>query len=119
MHLKLFTCKYVCWRIGDPLPFLQRVTDKAGAETRLHDIVWAELAAEIGQRPLSALVSDKEGEMVAPEIMSGVWMRCRDRADEALGIDIVDVRLKRINLPEQNKPSVFDRMREERNMIAS
>jgi len=109
---------YVCWRIADPLPFLQRVTDKAGAEARLHDIVWAELAAEIGQCPLSALVSDEKGEMTAPEIMSSVWARCRDRGAEALSIEVVDVRLKRINLPQQNKQSVFDRMREERNMIA-
>lgn len=109
---------YACWRIEDPLVFLQRVTDKAGAEARLHDVVWAELAAQIGTRPLAELVSDQAGEMAAPKIMEGVLARCRERAGPGLGIEVVDVRLKRINLPEQNKQSVFDRMRAERDRIA-
>ncbi len=109
---------YVCWRVDDPLVFLQRATDAAGAEARLHDIVWAELAAEVGTRPLSDLVSDKPNEMVAPTIMAGVLGRCRERARPGLGVEIVDVRLRRLNLPEQNKQSVFDRMRAERDRIA-
>ncbi len=109
---------YVCWRVDDPLVFLQRATDKAGAEARLHDVVWAELAAEVGTRPLSDLVSDKPGEMVAPKILADVLGRCRERALPGLGVEVVDVRLKRLNLPEQNKQSVFDRMRAERDRIA-
>lgn len=109
---------YVCWRVDDPLVFLQRATDKTGAEARLHDIVWAELAAEVGTRPLSDLVSDKPGEMAVAKIMAGVVGRCRERALPGLGVEIVDVRLKRLNLPEQNKQSVFDRMRAERDRIA-
>lgn len=109
---------YVCWRVDDPLVFLQRATDVAGAEARLHDMIWAELAAEVGTRPLSDLVSEKPDEMVAPKIMAGVLERCRERARPGLGVEIVDVRLKRLNLPEQNKQSVFDRMRAERDRIA-
>ncbi|MBN2451097.1 MAG: protease modulator HflC [Lentisphaeria bacterium] len=117
---------YVCWRISEPLAFLQRVTDRAGAEARLHDIVWAELAAAIGRCPLAALVSDQEGEMDAAKVMAGVRDRCRERVGqvpgredgESFGIEIVDVRLKRVTLPEQNRQSVFDRMRAERDRIA-
>jgi membrane protease subunit HflC len=109
---------YVCWRIENPLLFLQRMGDQPGAEARLHDIVWAELAAEIGRRPLSQLVSDQPGDMQTPEIMTMVRDRCRERIGSAFGIDVVDVRLKRLNLPEQNKQSVFDRMRAERDRIA-
>lgn len=109
---------YVCWRVDDPLVFLQRATDRGGAEARLHDIVWAELAAEVGTRPLSDLVSDKPNEMVSSKVMEGVLSRSRARALPGLGVEIVDVRLKRLNLPEQNKQSVFDRMRAERDRIA-
>jgi len=109
---------YVCWRIDDPLVFLQRATDRAGAEARLHDIVWAELAAEIGRSPLSDLVSDQPGEMKARTLLERIAEACRAQAGEALGLEIVDIRLKRINLPEQNKQSVFDRMRAERDRIA-
>jgi len=109
---------YACWRISDPLIFLQRATDTAGAEARLHDIVWAELAAEVGTRPLSDLVSEKPNEMVSDKVMAAVLGRCHERVLSGLGVELVDVRLKRLNLPEQNKQSVFDRMRAERDRIA-
>lgn len=108
----------VCWRIADPLRFLQRVTDKAGAEVRLHDVVWGELSAEIGRRPLCQLVSDQPGEVAVQEIMDGVLERCHRRIGDGYGFEIVDVRLKRISLPVQNRQSVFDRMRAERERIA-
>lgn len=109
---------YACWRIDDPLIFLQRAGDRAGAEARLHDIVWAELAAEVGTRPLSDLVSEKPEEMVSDKVMAAVLEKCQGRARSGLGVELVDVRLKRLNLPEQNKQSVFDRMRAERDRIA-
>jgi len=109
---------YVCWRIADPLIFLQSVTDIPGAEARLHDAVWADLAAEIGQRSLSALVSENVEDMETPAIMARVLDQNRDRAGASLGIELVDVRLKRVKLPEQNQQSVFDRMRAERDRIA-
>ncbi len=117
---------YVGWQISDPLRFLQAVTNVAGAELRLHDIVWAELAATLGEHPLDALVSS-DAPVKMEQIMRAVRDNCADgihrcAAEErhlgmpmaAYGIEIVDVRIKRINLPEQNKQSVFDRMRAER-----
>lgn len=109
---------YVCWRILDPLLFLQSVTDQAGAEVRIHDIVWSEVYAEIGRRPLVHLVSDTAEDTQPAQIMDKVRENCSERIRTSFGVELVDVRLKRINLPEQNKQSVFDRMREERNVIA-
>jgi modulator of FtsH protease HflC len=109
---------YVCWRIRDPLLFLQRVTDPAGAELRLHDIVWAETAAEIGRRPLSDLVTIEAEELKLPEIVAAVRERCAARLEDTCGIELVDIRVKRLTLPEQNKRSVFSRMRAERDRIA-
>src|SRR3979409_2664925 len=43
----------VCWRIADPIRFLQTVGDAIGAELRLHDLVWATLAANVGRVDLS------------------------------------------------------------------
>jgi membrane protease subunit HflC len=109
---------YVCWRIADPNRFLQTVNDLTGAEMRLHDTVWAAAAAAIGNTDLSALVSVKPEEVRLQEVMQAVTDQCRARALDQYGIEIVDVRMKRLNLPEQNRESVFARMRAERERIA-
>src|SRR5262245_28414058 len=109
---------YVCWRIADPNRFLQTVNDTVGAEMRLHDTVWAAVAAAIGGADLSSLVSTKPEEVRLQEVMRQVTDQCRTRAMEQYGVEIVDVRMKRLNLPAQNRESVFARMRAERERIA-
>jgi membrane protease subunit HflC len=109
---------YVCWRITDPNRFLQTVNDPTGAEMRLHDTVWAAVAAAIGGADLSSLVSVKPEEVKLQEVMRQVTDQCRARAMEQYGVEIVDVRMKRLNLPTQNRESVFARMRAERERIA-
>ena len=109
---------YVCWRIAEPNRFLQTVNDVTGAEMRLHDTVWAAAAAALGNTDLSALVSTKPEEIKLAEVMQQVTEQCRTRALEQYGIEIVDVRIKRLNLPTQNRESVFARMRAERERIA-
>lgn len=109
---------YVCWRVADPNRFLQTVNDLTGAEMRLHDTVWAAAAAALGNTDLAALVSTKPEEVRVPEVMRQITEQCRARSLEQYGIEIVDVRMKRLNLPTQNRESVFARMRAERERIA-
>lgn len=109
---------YVCWRVRNPNKFLQSVRDIAGAEARLHDIVWSALSASLGRAELSALVSTDAEKVQIKQIMDEVTRQCQDIAQNQYGIEIVDVRIKRLNLPEQNKQSVFARMRAERERIA-
>ncbi len=109
---------YVCWRIADPNRFLQTVNDLKGAEMRMHDTVWAATAASLGRTELSALVSTNPEEMSVSEVMESVSRECRERAMEQYGIEVLDVRIKRLNLPTQNRESVFARMRAERERIA-
>jgi len=109
---------FVCWRVGDPQAFLERSVDYAGAEARLHDIVWAELRSEIGNNPLDALVSTDPTVHCLDDLMERVAARCAERAREACGIEVVDVRLKRIAVPQQVRDSVFERMRAERARMA-
>ena len=109
---------FVCWRVGSPRVFLETVNDFAGAEALLHDIVWSELAAEVGRNEVEALVSDDPELHRLDDLVGGVTEACRRDAESAYGIEIVDVRLKRIALPEQVRENVFDRMRTERARIA-
>jgi membrane protease subunit HflC len=115
---------FVVWRIADPVRFLQSVGDNLGAEARLHDLVWSELAAAMGNYELGRLVAVRSevadnGERTAlTELAESVRERCRPNALRLYGIELVDVRLKRLNFPEQNKEAVFARMRAERERIA-
>ena len=108
----------VCWCVEEPQRFIETVNDFAGAEARLHDIVWSELAAEVGRNPIEALVSIDPAVHRLDEITSAVAGRCAQRALASYGIRLVDVRLKRLGLPAQVRDSVFQRMRAERSRIA-
>jgi len=109
---------FVCWKVADPERFLATVNDLAGAEARMHDIVWSALAAVVGVHPVEAFVSVDSKQHRLDEIVEEVAAGCAKTARTAYGIEIVDVRLKRINLPAQVRDSVFQRMRAERSRIA-
>ncbi|MBW2057013.1 MAG: protease modulator HflC [Deltaproteobacteria bacterium] len=109
---------YLCWKIIEPLKFLQAVRDRKSAELRLEDIVRAEAGAVFGNYPLTAFVSDNPAEMRLQRIMDLISQKCDQRARHQFGIEVVDVKMKRLNFPDENKPSVFARMWAERERIA-
>jgi membrane protease subunit HflC len=109
---------YLCWKIIEPLKFLQALRDRSGAELRLEDIVSAEAGAIFGNYPLTAFVSHNEGEMKLGRIMKSISEKCDQRARQQYGIEVIDVKMKRLNFPDENKPSVFARMWAERERIA-
>ncbi len=108
---------YVAWRIEDPNRFLQTVGDPVAAEMRLHDIVWSGLSAALGGHDLESLVS-ATARVETADLMDALGDLTDRAALAEYGIDVVDVRIKRLNLPEQNKQSVYARMRAERERIA-
>jgi membrane protease subunit HflC len=110
---------YACWKIQDPLQFLETVGTRRDAEAALGDVVAAELGRVLGSHDLSALLSTVPGELKLEEIMQEICQTCRQRAAREYGIAVVDFRIKRVNFPEQNRQSVFDRMRAERKRIAT
>lgn len=109
---------FVMWRVADPQRFLQAVVDRAGAESRLQDIVRSELSIALGNHDLGNLVSTEPEQVRIGQIMADVTARCAAAAHDQYGIEVVDARISRINLPEENKESVFARMRAERERIA-
>jgi len=109
---------FVCWRVEEPQRFVETVGDTMAAEARIHDIVWSELAAEVGRSPMDALVSVDPAAHRLDQIAEGVARRCDERSSRSYGLRIVDVRLRRIGFPSQVLESVFQRMRTERSKIA-
>jgi membrane protease subunit HflC len=110
---------YACWRIQDPLRFLQTVGDREGAEAYLRDVIVSELGQQLGRHELFALISIEPEKLRLTEICEEIRVACDAAAARECGVEIADFRVKRINLPEQNRESVFERMRAERKQIAT
>jgi membrane protease subunit HflC len=85
---------------------------------RLHDIVWSGLAAALGTHDLDSIVGTEPGKVQTATMLDSLTALTGHAALEQYGINVVDVRIKRLNLPEQNKQSVYARMRAERERIA-
>ena len=109
---------YVLWKIEDPEAFVQTVGSEDAANMRIHDIAWAGLAAEFGRHDLEDLISPVPENVKAREMLDRLTETTDAKALDQYGIKVVDVRIKRLNLPEQNKQSVYARMRAERERIA-
>lgn len=109
---------YALWQIADPQAFVQSVGNERAAEMRLHDLVWAGLAATIAGLDLEEIVSTSPMRVKTDQVLDRLAERSGTAALDQYGIRVADVRLKRLNLPEQNKQSVYARMRAERERIA-
>lgn len=105
---------FVTWRIVDPSQYYRSVRgDEAAAVQRLAAVVKEGLKASISQRTLQEVVSAER-----TELMAEMLIQVRERSPE-LGIEVVDVRVKRIDLSEEVSGSVYDRMRQERMRVAT
>lgn len=99
---------YALWRISDPLKFYQTVRDEIGAQARIDDISYSQVREQLGKYDLIDIVSTKRR-----EVMSEVTARTAEAARE-YGIEVVDVRIKRADLPPSNEKAVYARMQAER-----
>lgn len=109
---------FACWQIGDAKKFLQTVKNRAGAQIRLGDMISSEVGSALGRIPLHSLISTDPEAVVLQKIMKDVSSNCAKKAKQNYGIEVMTVRLKRLNFPEQNKIAVYNRMRSERKRIA-
>jgi len=114
---------FTCWRIKPNAEavriFLETMGDRTSAEARLGDVVVSELGAALGCNDFSVLISTDETLRRWSEFMENIRERCKLRVEREYGIEIVDIRIQRLNFPDQNRRNVFDRMRAERDTIAA
>ena len=127
---------YARWRIVDPLRFFQRLRDERGAQSRLDDILdgetrnsvarydLIELVRSSNRDPDEVLVESEEEAAILDQIEMGRQAIAREILARAalstadLGIELLDLRLKRINYVEEVQQDVFARMIAERQRIA-
>ncbi len=108
----LLVDNYSMWRISDPQKFLETVRTLPTAQSRLDDILYSELRVELGTHELIDIVTNTR-----QEIMDKVTKKTNEKAQE-YGIDVMDVRIKRTDLPPEIANNIFNRMRTERERIA-
>ena len=130
---------YTRYRITDPEQFRRTLQTENGTRARLGDIVTSTLRDRVALRDRFEIIGsspalDQTGNLVVDaeglplfertetrtELMDEVLVEVRQRAaNQNYGIEIIDVRIKRVNFPDQVTPSIYTRMRAERNRIAS
>lgn len=128
---------YARWRIGDPLRFYQAVGDERGGQTRLDDIVDGQTRNAVASYDLIELVRTSNRAFQATEELAGIGaaeasvpittgrekiaqeiLKKAKEITPQFGIELEDVRFKRINYVETVQPKVFERMISERKRIA-
>jgi membrane protease subunit HflC len=102
---------YVCWQITDPSLFYRALRSERIAEERLRNIVYSQLRASIGSKELNEVVYTKRTAIMG-EILRNSAAQARE-----YGVSIVDVRIKRTDLP--NRQAIFNRMNAERTRMAN
>jgi len=100
------------WKIREPLEFYRTVRNSQGAIARLNDTISTRLRQEIGNHNFKEFIRE-DRERIMGRVTEG-----SAEAAKQFGIDVIDVRIKRIDLPEEVQNSVFARMKAERERIA-
>lgn len=109
---------YAVWRIAEPTTFLERVGDVDQALYNLDGLLRAGKSAVVGEYDFSAFVNLDREALKLQDMEQRVLDRVAAEANERYGIEVVQVGLDRIGLPEGIAESVFARMRAERKELA-
>jgi membrane protease subunit HflC len=105
---------YAIWRVGTPKTFIEaNAGNIVNAQSRIDDIVYSDLRDILAKHTLDEIVSASR-----LEYLKEVTAISKAKLDE-FGIDLIDVRIKRADLPSEIEQAVFDRMRSERERIAA
>jgi len=110
---RLVVDAFTRYRITDPLQFYKALRDERRARSRLAAIVSSSMRSVLGEEEFQAVVRDKRDDLMR---------RIRDLVNEQaadFGIEIVDVRIRRADLPASNSQAIYRRMQTEREQEAA
>ena len=109
----LIVDNYIRWKIVDPLQFLKTVQAIPTALSRMDDIVYSELRRELGTHDMVEIITENR-EQLMEEVTEA-----SNSATMEYGISVIDVRIRRVDLPAENEESIFARMEAERKRQAN
>ena len=110
---RLVVDAFTRYRITDPLQFYKALRDERRAQSRLSTIVSSSMRSVLGEEKFETVVRDQRSELMA-RISSLVNTQAAD-----FGIEIIDVRIRRADLPEANSQAIYRRMQTEREQEAA
>jgi len=100
------------FRIIDPLKFFQTVNNEQGIQSRLATIISSNLRRVLGEVQMARVLTDERASLM---------LNIRDAVNKeaaGFGVDVVDVRIRRVDLPEENSQAIFARMKTQREQEA-
>jgi len=107
---KLILDNFSEWRIENPALFAMSMKTEGNAHTRLDDIMYSKLNEELGKIEAHTLIADKA-------YVAGMLESVTERTNAEIaqyGMEVVDIRIKRTDLPAENSQNIYDRMKTER-----
>ena len=110
---------YVVWRVANPILFLRGSGNHELAEARLNERVSAGLSDAIGRRELADLASTDASRWAIDDVTRDVVTSVAPAAQNELGAEILDIRLRRFIHPVEVRPAVFELIRSERRQVAA
>lgn len=109
---------FAVWRIGDPLQYFRAMPSEAAAKSQLTDVVASQLGAKLAATEFTALISVESDQRRLVEMTEAIEATVKEVAHREYGIELIEFDVRRLSFPDQNRRSVFERMRAERERIA-
>ena len=106
---------YVLWRITDPLTFYKTLGTKAEAETRIDMLTYSAIKTEMGKSLRDDIINQDD---MSRESFNNNILSAAAKATGEYGIEIIDIKIKKLDLPADNEAAVYRRMISERSKIA-
>ncbi|HOQ76411.1 MAG TPA: protease modulator HflC [Thermoclostridium sp.] len=106
---------YAQWRISNPALFMVSIGNISQANQRIDEFIYSKMREEIGKIDAFTLVADKDYVYNMLQNVEGYI----NSQMEAMGIRIMDIRIKRTEYPDATKPSIYEQMRSERQAVAT
>ncbi|MBB4824234.1 membrane protease subunit HflC [Sporosarcina luteola] len=108
---------YAIWKITDPSKMISNARNIINAEARMEEFIYSVVRNEMGQLEYADIVNDEDSSRGS--LNDRVTQKVNGFLEEGnFGIEVIDVRMKRIDLPEENEQSIYTRMISERQTTA-
>ena len=108
---------YVIWRIVDPLTFYKTLDNIENAESRIDALTYSAIQTEMGGMERDKII--KQDDVESRDSLNIKVIDAISKAAKTYGIEIIDVKIKKLDLPEDNEQAVYNRMIAERNEMAA
>ena len=106
---------YVLWRITDPLTFYKTLGSMSEAETRIDMLTYSAIKTEMGKSLRDDIINQDD---MSRELFNNNILAAATGATNDYGIEIIDIKIKKLDLPTDNEEAVYRRMISERSKIA-